>query len=40
MPDIYAYGTMISAAIVAAASARASIYCFRRAARVRRENRA
>lgn len=36
MPDIYAYSTMIGAAIVAAASMRMSIYCFERAARARR----
>jgi len=36
MPDIYAYSTMIGAAIVAAASIRMSIYCFKRAARARR----
>jgi len=36
MPDIYAYGTMIGAAIVAAASIRMSVYCFKQAARARR----
>lgn len=38
MPDIYAYSVMIGACIVAAASIRASIYCFKQAAKSRRTN--
>lgn len=36
MPDIYAYSVMVGACIVAAASIRASVYCFKQAAKTRR----
>lgn len=40
MPDIIAYGLTAAASIIAAGSARVSIYCFRQAVLARRTERA